>query len=420
MSIVNTRPLRRLWATAQTNPEWATTRLWEYIFNKMVFPSQNYLVSSQQPPTHNPGDLRRVDVVVEEVDDRGGPEFPLIFLEAKRAVTTPGEVGGVEAQAYTAACAYAVARSSREPIWAMTCVGSKARLWAFSWNHDFLIPFYPDTNGCGAIEEYIEISTHGTELLERLEYVKRHRTPPRRVLRTPSPPRPADMSVSPPWTSDDVAKRDREQSATRQGPGTTSVPEPPVMAAVEVSCDVNMADAGYGEEAYQQLSGTGEMALVLPADNNENQEHDPLTGWEWPQVTSDAGGTAAAGDMPPLPTDDVEELWETAGTLSSEAHITQSIQTAVPDTPQNTSPTGKETGSTGPSSTADRGGAAWSKVTLRKKRHFGRSELVFITNNNREKSTQSTDWAETRYKGKTAWVFLHRGTHYYTREKPTA
>ncbi|KAH8166891.1 hypothetical protein CIB48_g1330 [Xylaria polymorpha] len=115
-----------LWNEAQQQPEWATTQLWEHIFNRIVFNTHPWIVSSQQPPTRQDGDLRRVNLVVKRVTS--GITLTLLFMEAKRGYASPSDVALVEMQAYTAACAYAVEMNSVNPIWAMTCVGSQARL----------------------------------------------------------------------------------------------------------------------------------------------------------------------------------------------------------------------------------------------------------------------------------------------------
>ena len=57
----------RQWGT-EIHPEWATTRLWECIFDHIIFADDKWVVSAQQPPTHQPGELRRVDLVVEKMD----------------------------------------------------------------------------------------------------------------------------------------------------------------------------------------------------------------------------------------------------------------------------------------------------------------------------------------------------------------
>ncbi|CAK7238539.1 hypothetical protein SEUCBS140593_010790, partial [Sporothrix eucalyptigena] len=73
MSIITTPVLQSLWTDAQQVPlEWATTRLWEHIFNRIAFNRDPWVVSSQQPPSHDTGVTRRVDLVVERIDPATG------------------------------------------------------------------------------------------------------------------------------------------------------------------------------------------------------------------------------------------------------------------------------------------------------------------------------------------------------------
>lgn len=110
MSIITTPRLARLWQDAQIHPEWATTRLWEYLFNHVIFTDDKFVVSSQQPPTHQPGELRRVDLVVEKMDRRATTVGTLLFLGAKRASASRSDIEEVEYQAFTATCAYITSR----------------------------------------------------------------------------------------------------------------------------------------------------------------------------------------------------------------------------------------------------------------------------------------------------------------------
>ncbi|KAK3356403.1 hypothetical protein B0T25DRAFT_430740, partial [Lasiosphaeria hispida] len=144
-----------------------------YLFNHVIFTDEKFIVSSQQPPTHQPGELRRVDLVVERMNSTATTVGTLLFLEAKRASASFSKIAEVEYQAFTATCAYHV-ETGLEYIWAMTCVGSAARLWIFSSKSEFLIPFVPSGRSLGLLEKskYLEISTHGREILDGLEYIK--------------------------------------------------------------------------------------------------------------------------------------------------------------------------------------------------------------------------------------------------------
>src|SRR4051794_4526235 len=79
--------------------EYQTTRLWEYIFTKIIFKSDEWLVSSQQPPTPDVGDFRRIDLMVEKWG--GNSHTRLLYMEAKRANPTVDELVTVEYQGLT-------------------------------------------------------------------------------------------------------------------------------------------------------------------------------------------------------------------------------------------------------------------------------------------------------------------------------
>ncbi|KAI1192267.1 hypothetical protein F5B17DRAFT_5554 [Nemania serpens] len=217
MSILVDWGIQRLWDDAQQHPEWATTRLWGYIFNRVVFTESNWIVSSQQPPTHQPGDLRRVDLVVEEIDTHAQTVGTLLFVQAKRANASSTDIEEVEYQAFTAACAYSI-ETKVKSLWIMTCVGSKARLWAFREETIYLIPFVPSGNGLSAIGEYLEISTHGTTLIEALNFCKSHMRPPGDLfdVRDP-PPRPRNVTLPPSWHDTEVTIVDSQREAYLSG-----------------------------------------------------------------------------------------------------------------------------------------------------------------------------------------------------------
>lgn len=212
MSIITDGRLQRLWTDAQQYPEWATTRLWEHIFNRVVFPESKWVVSSQQPPTHQPGELRRVDLVIEEIDSHAQTVGTLLCIEVlKQAGASPKEIIEVEYQAFTAACAYYV-ETGIERLWIMTCVGSRARLWIFDEKSTYLIPFVPPGDGLAAINEYLEISTHGTTLVEGLKFCKNHMRPPNDLLETSSAsPRPANATLPSSWHDNEVTIVDSQR-----------------------------------------------------------------------------------------------------------------------------------------------------------------------------------------------------------------
>lgn len=185
MSIVNTPQLRSLYESAQYNPEWASTRLWEHLFRHYFFSEKEWVISSQQPPTQDPSDLRRVDLVVEDFSDAAG-FTTVLFMEAKRASVKQSDIDEVEKQAYDAACAYCGTLPEPRPIWTMTCIGGTARVWIFDISSDYLLPYIPNTAGISEEKEYLDIRTHGLDLQGAMNFIKINRIPPSETVQASS------------------------------------------------------------------------------------------------------------------------------------------------------------------------------------------------------------------------------------------
>ncbi|KAK4209829.1 hypothetical protein QBC37DRAFT_429810 [Rhypophila decipiens] len=141
------------------------------------------------------------------MDSRATTVGTLLFLEAKRASASPSEIEEVEYQAFTAACAYHVETGIKH-IWTMTCVGSCARLWIFSESSTYLIPCIPAGQGLAERTEYLEISTHGRQIANGLEYIKKHMTPPKELLNMTPSPRPANATLPAGWHDSEVGQLD--------------------------------------------------------------------------------------------------------------------------------------------------------------------------------------------------------------------
>ncbi|GKU09617.1 unnamed protein product [Fusarium langsethiae] len=203
MSCINTTQLKNLWDQVRTKPEWATTKFWEYVFKQNVFGSHHWAIASQQPPTADENDLRRVDLVVENIDDHGNAAT-LLFMEAKRANITLDQIDVVEYQAFTACCAH-LSYTRRSSIWAMTCVGSTARLWAYRSNDDYLTPFWPLGDGLSDKTQYLEYDVHGVEILRKLNFIKKKPMPGPEIFERQPSPRPISPSLPPGWHDSEVS-----------------------------------------------------------------------------------------------------------------------------------------------------------------------------------------------------------------------
>ncbi|EJP63396.1 uncharacterized protein BBA_07572 [Beauveria bassiana ARSEF 2860] len=166
MSGINTPQLKKLWNDAQARPEWAATRFWEYVFVQIVFKDPMWSVASQQPPTRQDGDRRRVDLMAEDIMNN----FTLLFVTERKT-----------------------------GIWAMTCVGTQVRLWAYQRKDDYLTPFWPLGDQLAAKNDYVDFSTHGQELLEKLVYIQRHPFPAGHIFEQSPRRRPTEVTLPSDW-----------------------------------------------------------------------------------------------------------------------------------------------------------------------------------------------------------------------------
>jgi hypothetical protein len=217
------------------------------------------------------------------MDSRATTVGTLLFLEAKRASAFRSDIEEIEYQAFTAACAYHV-ETGLEHIWAMTCVGSAARLWIFSHSSEFLIPFVPSGGGLGLPEksQYLDLSTHCHEILDGLEYIKKHTTPPEELLRKTPSPRPANATLPVNWHDNEVAQLD----ARRQQGGL--VP----LAAAPVAMDYGAGPPSFATGQDEHGLGSGFGSETVAWDTSGEPQGTSL-GYFEAEVDQDAGPSAS-------------------------------------------------------------------------------------------------------------------------------
>ena len=215
--------VRRLLSDANEIPyENTTTRFWEYVFTRLVFTTPEWVISSQQPPTGDPHDLRRVDLMAEKMDRHRGTLTRMTYMEAKRARPTQQELVTVEYQGFTAGYAHCE-HFGDDRISVMTCAGGYARLWVYERGGDYLTPWIPSTGGLGALDEYIEF---GDEIMRGLRYIRDNRVPPARTLPSVSSPRPTRVNLPEGWyeipTTSGVTSEPEQMSGVNLTPSYTS------------------------------------------------------------------------------------------------------------------------------------------------------------------------------------------------------
>jgi hypothetical protein len=387
MSIINTPMLKTLWQDAQDYPEWAATKLWEYVFNRVIFRDEKWVVSSQQPPTRTAGDLRRVDLVVQKHSSKGDLQT-LLFLEAKHAKVDASLVQVVEYQAFTAACAYYV-ETGREQIWTMTCVGSAARLWIFSAKSEYLIPFVPSGEGLAEKSEYLELATYGTTIVDALEYVKKNSTPPSHLLETEPSPRPMHAELPENWHDHEVQQLDAWQRSQM----------PPPAESMDMSEDSSHA------------IGQNYMEYGQPCDN--------LSAWA-PDDGTQGQDNMASGHYYGMPS-----------TWAPDAEPQIQGQSEPSSGQVNYFPGGAPQGGSG-SSTAEGAGQHSSSGPTRKQEkkyvevkakynahalHPFKQPEVEFEHNGRKQVTDRKDWKKEDVNGRRVWTYNGKKTIYWTRSK---
>jgi hypothetical protein len=268
MSIVTTDVEFILWREAQRNLEWSTTKFWEHKLQKVFPAADGWVVSSQQPPTSERGDRRRVETTVEVLQDS---LQKLLVVEAKHHNAPQDEIQEVEAQAYNGCMKY-LKYSGRTAMYAMTVVGTRARLWTVHQKEDYLEPYIPNDRGLAAIGEYIEAnSTEGYQIMEGLEQTKiDHLLPPKKgqILKSIGSPQPSYTALpSSEITMTGTATVTASTSYTT--PNTRSLPNDAQAVELEVELD--------GGVYYYSFEHNGKRYKV------------PYADWELTSTTYDGG-----------------------------------------------------------------------------------------------------------------------------------
>ncbi|KAF1921138.1 hypothetical protein BDU57DRAFT_562739 [Ampelomyces quisqualis] len=110
--------------------EHETITFWEYLFNKRYFVGEAWFVASQKPPSSATEDRRRrIDLNINYYDGAIDEVKIIAIVEGKKTSTQPAVVENVEAQAYEACAARCKSGGS---VWAITVIGTAARVWKFT------------------------------------------------------------------------------------------------------------------------------------------------------------------------------------------------------------------------------------------------------------------------------------------------
>ncbi|KAI9742351.1 MAG: hypothetical protein M1818_003884 [Claussenomyces sp. TS43310] len=131
----------------QRKPEWASTRFWEYVLKEQFFTGWDWTIASQQPPTNEASDLRRVDLRIERWANNKWNT--ILLFKAKKQECTQTKIDNLESQAYDACLAHLL-YTGRSEMYAVTSIGTSARLWYATMKDNYLLPVVPQQYSTGS------------------------------------------------------------------------------------------------------------------------------------------------------------------------------------------------------------------------------------------------------------------------------
>ena len=159
MSLVTDETLVALWERAQAAPEseWPSRTFWSHLLSKHIFSRKDDVIAVEEPPSS--GDAkRRIDIIVSYTNAERRI-CVLCFVKCKRPNATVYLVDKVEHQAFNACVSY-LSENDLTFVYAMTTLGTRARLWMYVRGHDYLDLLF-GSKDILAKKEYIE--AHSTQ-----------------------------------------------------------------------------------------------------------------------------------------------------------------------------------------------------------------------------------------------------------------
>lgn len=122
-------------------------------------------MASQQPHTNEPRDRRRVELTMDYWDISEKSLFRVFIWEAKKNKVSPSDIENLEYQAYES-CLTHLKCIQRSHMYAITTIGTSARLWIVHVDEDYPIPWIPGGTGLADKSNYIEAhSSRGDEIV---------------------------------------------------------------------------------------------------------------------------------------------------------------------------------------------------------------------------------------------------------------
>jgi hypothetical protein len=180
MSLITNPFLRKLYDESVSQYEHAPKSFWTYLF-KIKFPEEYFSYEQEKPASQKADPLRRVDGRLIYFEHSTMEIRVLCFHEAKKTFASDTDMQEVEGQAFEA-CATYCGNSHLTHVYALTTIGTLARLWKYSRGTGHLDPLFGSA-GLMRREAYIDVDSEAAvEINRNFQLMKQF--PPSRIATT--------------------------------------------------------------------------------------------------------------------------------------------------------------------------------------------------------------------------------------------
>ncbi|KAJ5109289.1 hypothetical protein N7456_005964 [Penicillium angulare] len=173
MSLITDNLLQKLWESAQTNPHDKSTsaKLWQHLWNKHLFPENEWVVSLESPPVGSGRDLVYIAIEYMGSEILEGPAV-LAFHEAKAPSSSSQDLQEAENHAYDVCVKYLEDHPDFLHMYAFTTFGTEGRAWKCSRSRGHMDPLF-GTKDLAEHSQYIEVhSPEAQSILKVVQVIK--------------------------------------------------------------------------------------------------------------------------------------------------------------------------------------------------------------------------------------------------------
>lgn len=172
MSLVIDAYLSKLWKAAQaaSDAETPSRSFWNQVLSKYIFDGREYAVDTEEQPS-SASNEGRIVITVKYFQPQEHFIPILCLVDAKPPNTDATLMHETERQTFDT-CAGCLAANKLQHIYAMTTIGTRARLWVYRPGLDYLVPLFGSqdiSDGSAYVEANSSDARKLTEAFHRMK-----------------------------------------------------------------------------------------------------------------------------------------------------------------------------------------------------------------------------------------------------------